>query len=215
MTYAKLREGSGIQWPCTDVAPDGTERLYTDARFHTDPETSESYGHDLATGAELGEQAYRAKDPDGRAFLQSAEYESAPEMPDDDYPLLLTTGRVIFQFHTRTKTARVPELQEAAPDVWAEFHADDAAAAGVDVGDLVEIQSRRGRVVAPVRIGTVRRGVVFVPFHYGYFDRDAPDSDERPRAANELTETVWDPVSKQPMFKVAAVRVSPYGRTGG
>src|SRR4051794_1165884 len=105
MTYAKLREGSGIQWPCTDAAPEGTERLYTDGRFHTDPEECESYGHDLATGAELGEQAYRAKDPDGRAFLQSAEYEPAPEMPDDEYPLLLTTGRVIYHFHTRTKTA--------------------------------------------------------------------------------------------------------------
>jgi predicted molibdopterin-dependent oxidoreductase YjgC len=60
----------------------------------------------------------------------------------------------------------------------------------------------------------VRRGVVFVPFHYGYFDRDAPDADGRLRAANELTETVWDPVSKQPLYKVAAVRVSPL-RAGG
>jgi ferredoxin-nitrate reductase len=131
------------------------------------------------------------------------------------YPLLLTTGRVVYHFHTRTKTARAPELQAAAPDVWAELHADDAAAAGVGEGDLVEIESRRGRVFAPVRIGTVRRGVVFVPFHYGYFDRDAPDGFDRPRAANELTETVWDPVSKQPMFKVAAVRVSPHGQGGG
>ena len=128
----------------------------------TDPETSESYGHDLATGAELGEQAYRAKDPDGRAFLQAADYAPAPEMPDDDYPLLLTTGRVIYQFHTRTKTARVPELQDAAPAPWVEVHADDAAAADLEAGDLVEIESRRGRIVVPVRIGTVRRGVVNV-----------------------------------------------------
>jgi anaerobic selenocysteine-containing dehydrogenase len=214
MTYAKLRQGSGIQWPCTDEAPDGTERLYTDAHFNTDPETSESYGHDLATGAELGEQAYRAKDPNGRAFLHAAEHEPAPEMPDDDYPLLLTTGRVVYHFHTRTKTARVPELQEAAPEVWVELHADDASAIDVVEGELVEIESRRGHIVAPVRIGTVRRGVVFVPFHYGYFDRDAPDGEGHPRAANELTETVWDPVSKQPMFKVAAVRVSPQLREG-
>jgi len=88
------------------------------------------------------------------------------------------------------------------------MHPDDAAKLGVAAGDLVQIESRRGRLIAPARIGTVRQGVVFVPFHYGYFDRGEPGPDGRPRAANELTQTVWDPVSKQPLFKVAAVRVA-------
>jgi anaerobic selenocysteine-containing dehydrogenase len=207
MSYALLRRHNGIQWPCTDDAPEGTERLYTDARFNTDPDQCESFGHDFRTGAELGEQSYRAKDPDGRAFLHAVAYEPSPETPDAEYPLLLTTGRVVYHFHTRTKTARAPELQDAAPDVWVELHADDARELNIADGDDVEIVSRRGRAVAPARIGTVRRGVVFLPFHYGYWDegRDSPDG--APRAANELTITAWDPVSKQPMYKVAAVRV--------
>ncbi|HEY6593967.1 MAG TPA: molybdopterin dinucleotide binding domain-containing protein [Asanoa sp.] len=89
--------------------------------------------------------------------------------------------------------------------MWAELAARDAEALGVGDGDLVRIESRRGEVVARARIGSVRPGVVFVPFHYGYWDvPDRPHS----RAANEMTMTAWDPVSKQPLFKVAAVAVS-------
>jgi hypothetical protein len=66
--------------------------------------------------------------------------------------------------------------------------------------------------VAPARLGGVRRGVVFAPFHYGYWDDGRAAPDGRPRAANELTITAWDPVSKQPMYKVAAVRVRRVGR---
>jgi anaerobic selenocysteine-containing dehydrogenase len=125
----------------------------------------------------------------------------------DDYPLLLTTGRTVHQFHTRTRTGRAPELNAAAPERWVEIHPDDAAPLGIADGDLVEVASRRGAVRVPARVGGVRRGAVFIPFHYGYFDVD-PDK-RVPRAANELTLTAWDPVSKQPVFKVAAVRVTP------
>jgi ferredoxin-nitrate reductase len=77
-------------------------------------------------------------------------------------------------------------------------------------GDRVRIESPRGAIEAPVRVTGVRDGVVFVPFHYGYWDRDAEGPDGAPaRAANELTITSWDPVSKQPLFKVGAVCVSP------
>jgi anaerobic selenocysteine-containing dehydrogenase len=209
MTYDKLRGGSGIQWPCTDDAPDGTERLYTDGRFNTDPDYAESYGHDLATGAALTEEEYRAKEPAGRAFLHTAEYEPSPEVVSDEFPLLLTTGRTVYHFHTRTKTGRAPQLQDAAPGVWAELSPDDAGALGVGEGDVVRIESPRGAIEAPVRVCGVRPGTVFVPFHYGYWDldgRSAP-ADGAGRAANELTITAWDPVSKQPLFKVAAVRV--------
>jgi anaerobic selenocysteine-containing dehydrogenase len=98
---------------------------------------------------------------------------------------------------------------------------EDAARAGCMEGDIVRVTSRRGRLEVPVRVGDIRPGTVFAPFHYGYWD--APDggtagggstsaggaaSPARPvRAANELTITEWDPVSKQPVFKNAAVRV--------
>jgi anaerobic selenocysteine-containing dehydrogenase len=204
LSYARLRERNGIQWPCTEAAPDGTERLYTDGVFNTDPDYAESYGHDLVTGAAFTEDEYRAKEPGGRAFLHPADYEPSPEVPSEDWPLLLTTGRTIFQFHTRTKTGRTPELQAAAPDVWVQLSAADAAGLGVGEGDRVRVESPRGAIEGPARVDGVRPGVVFVPFHYGSWDQPAGAP---PRAANELTVTAWDPVSHQPLFKVAAVRV--------
>ena len=205
ITYDRLRGGSGIQWPCTRDAPDGTERLYTDGRFNTDPDYCEEYGHDLSTGAEFTADEYRAKEPRGRAFLHAVDYQPSPETPSDEYPLLLTTGRTIYQFHTRTKTARAPQLNDAAPDAWVEVNPIDAERLGIAEGDPVEVRSARGAVRVRARVCGVRPGVVFVPFHYGYFDVDRDD--RGPRAANELTITAWDPVSKQPIFKVAAVRV--------
>jgi anaerobic selenocysteine-containing dehydrogenase len=192
LSYERLRGGSGIQW--------GGERLYTDGLFNTDPGYCEDFGHDLRTGAAATEDEYRAREPDGRAFLKAADYEPPPEQDR----LMLTTGRTIYHFHTRTKTGRAPELQAAAPDVWAELSAEDAERLGVQDGDRVAIESARGAIEAPARITAIRPGVVFVPFHYGYWDRH---NGAHHRAANELTRTTWDPVSKQPMFKVAAVNV--------
>jgi anaerobic selenocysteine-containing dehydrogenase len=204
LSYAKLRRHNGIQWPCTEQAPDGTERLYTDGAFNTAPEFCESYGHDLATGAAFTEEEYRAKEPGRRAFLHATDYKPSPEVVSEAYPLLLTTGRTVYQFHTRTKTGRAPELQAAAPDVWVELSASDAASVGAGEGDVVRVESPRGAIEGSVRISGIRNGVVFVPFHYGSWDQDGGS----PRAANELTVTAWDPVSKQPIFKVAAVRVT-------
>jgi ferredoxin-nitrate reductase len=201
LSYERLRGSPGIQWPCTGDAPDGTERLYADGIFNTHTDYTETYGNDLGTGAADSEQEHRAKAPEGRALLQASPYEPAPEEPDDDFPLLLTTGRTIYHFHTRTKTGRAPELDAAAPDVWVELSSADADALGVAEGDMLRIRSRRGIVEAPARVGGIRRGVLFIPFHYGYWDGGES------RAANELTLTSWDPVSKQPIFKVAAVRV--------
>jgi ferredoxin-nitrate reductase len=201
LSYERLRGSPGIQWPCTGDAPDGTERLYADGIFNTHTDYTETYGNDLGTGAADSEQEHRAKAPEGRALLQESPYAPAPEEPDDDFPLLLTTGRTIYHFHTRTKTGRAPELDAAAPDVWVELSSADADALGVAEGDMLRIRSRRGIVEAPARVGGIRRGVLFIPFHYGYWDGGEA------RAANELTLTSWDPVSKQPIFKVAAVRV--------
>jgi ferredoxin-nitrate reductase len=116
------------------------------------------------------------------------------------------TGRSTFQFHTRTKTARAPELDAAAPDVWVELSTNDAASLGIADGDRVRVESRRGHVDARARVDGTRDGVVFVPFHYGYWDQGEPGDHDR--AANELTMTIWDPVSKQPSFKSGAVRVT-------
>jgi anaerobic selenocysteine-containing dehydrogenase len=209
MTYDLLRGSSGIQWPCTEDAPRGTERLYAGGVFNTEPSYSETFGQDLKTGAPHSEAEYRAKEAHGRAFLHSAAYSDPVEQPTAEYPLLLTTGRNVYHFHTRTKTARAPELQAAAPDVWVEISPDDAADAGVEEGDLVRVVSPRGALEAPTRINGIRPGVIFVPFHYGYWDAgDGVSPDGAPgRAANELTITAWDPVSKQPQFKLAAVRI--------
>ena len=73
---------------------------------------------------------------------------------------------------------------------------------GIAEGDMIEVISRRGKVIEPAKIGGIEAGLVFIPFHYGYWDND-----HRPRAANELTLTEWDPVSKQPHFKYAAVKI--------
>jgi anaerobic selenocysteine-containing dehydrogenase len=205
MSHERLHEGP-IQWPCNDLHPNGRERQYEDGVFNTSAAYCETYGHDLATGAAITAEEYAARDPAGRAVIKGAEFLPPPEEPDDEYPFLLTTGRVTYHFHTRTKTGRSPDLQAAAPAVFVEMADVDAAAMNVTEGDRVEVRSRRGRVVAPVRLGGIEPGLVFIPFHYG-----DDGSDDEPSAANRLTLSGWDPVSKQPHFKYAAVAIKPLG----
>ena len=210
LSYDLLREHGGIQWPCTAEAPLGTERLYGDYQFWADPDVCESYGRDLLTGASVEQVEYRALNPEGLAIIKAAEYLPPHEDVSEEYPMQLITGRTIYHFHTRTKTARAPELDAAAPDVWAELHSDDAGRLGVGPGDLVDIVSPRGRIRATARYSDLRPGVVFVPFHYGYWDTTevaGPAAGQPGRAANELTITDWDAASKQPLFKVAACRL--------
>ncbi|GAA0990845.1 nitrate reductase [Nocardiopsis tropica] len=207
ITYAKLRGGSGVQWPCNADNPDGTERLYADGRFWAAPDQCESYGRDLVTGAPADATGYAAMNPSGRAVIRAAEYLEPHEAPDGEYPFSLVTGRTLYQFHTRTKTGRVPQLRRAAPEVWVEVAPSDAEDAGVREGDLVEVVSPRGAVRARARIAGIRPGVLFVPFHYGYWDSEDRGGGEdvpKDRAANEMTVTDWDPVSKQPLFKTSA-----------
>ncbi|MFG2555716.1 molybdopterin oxidoreductase family protein [Streptomyces sp. NPDC048581] len=217
LTYERLRGASGIQWPCTREALDGTERLYTEGVTWAAPDVCETYGRDLVTGASVSETEYRALNPDGRAVLKAAEYLSPHETTDDEYPLQLNTGRTLYHFHTRTKTGRTPQLNAAAPEVWVELSAGEALRYGVAEGDLVEVTSPRGSVRGRLRITGIRDGMVFLPFHYGYWDTpegDHPGKDGG-RAANETTVTDWDPVSKQPLFKTAAARLTLVERAEG
>jgi anaerobic selenocysteine-containing dehydrogenase len=213
MSYDMLR-GGGVQWPCTPEAPHGTERLYVGGTFWAAPGYAETYGRDLITGAAAEETEYRALNPEGRAIVKAAEYLPPHEDASDEYPFQLITGRTIYHFHTRTKTARTPQLQQAAPTVWAQLAESDALAVGVTDGDMVDIRSPRGVLRAAVRLGKVRPGTVFVPFHYGYWDTTGPGpAAGRPgSAANEVTVTDWDPVSKQPLYNTAAVTVTARGR---
>jgi anaerobic selenocysteine-containing dehydrogenase len=207
-TYDKLR-GRGVQWPCNDAAPDGTPRLYTDHHFHTAVEDAEDWGHDLLTGATFDRKQFADLQGNGRAILKAAPWRPAHEPPSEDYPLVYTTGRTVYQFHTRTKTARAPELDAAAPEAWLEIAPADADPLGIDDGVLVSVKSARGELLLRARRRDIRPGVVFAPFHYGYWDPRGDGTDpDAPRAANELTITEWDPVSKQPLFKVAAVNVT-------
>ncbi len=204
LSYGKLRERA-IQWPCDAEHPDGTERLYADGKFFAQPGYCEDYGRDLVTGAPADQNEYRAFNPEGKAMLKAAEYVPPHEMPSAEHPFALITGRTIYQFHTRTKTGRVPQLRDAAPEVWVEMSEQDAKAHDLSEGDLAEITTPRGAVRARVRIRGIRDGVLFLPFHYGYWDTG--DQSGRHRAANELTITDWDPVSKQPLFKTAAAAI--------
>ncbi len=218
LSYATLRASdTGIPWPCNVEAPEGTDRLYVDGIFATHSDYCETYGHDAVTGAARTPQAHRALRPDGRAFLIAAPYVPQHEPPDEEFPLLVSTGRTVYQFHTRTKTARSRQLREAAPEPWVEISVPDAEDLGIAEGDLVRVDSRRGRIDVRARVGDVREGTAFAPFHYGYWDLDAdePGSGVPPRAANELTFTLWDVISKQPVLKTAAVRLTKLEDGGG
>jgi len=144
-------------------------------------------------------------DPMGKAILKAAAYQPPHEVPDSEYPFSLITGRTLFHFHTRTKAARAPQLQQAAPEVWVECSAGDAATAALSEGDVVEVSTPRGAVQGRLGISGIRDGVLFLPFHYGYWDTEGGhEPDGAGRAANELTITDWDAASKQPIFKTAA-----------
>ncbi|EFL14995.1 molybdopterin oxidoreductase family protein [Streptomyces sp. C] len=170
ISYARIEAEQGVFWPCPEGSP-GQPRLFLD-RFATD---------------------------DGRARFTPVSHRDAAEVPDADYPLLLTTGRVVAQYQSGAQTRRVPELNAAAPGPFVELHPRLAARLGVTDGTPLAVTSRRGRAVAPARVtDAVRADTVFMPFHWYGEGR-----------ANTLTNPALDPVSRMPEFKVCAVRVEP------
>ncbi|MEU1214952.1 molybdopterin oxidoreductase family protein [Streptomyces sp. NPDC005791] len=173
ITYARIAAEDGVFWPCPDEGHAGTPRLFLE-RFATD---------------------------DGRARFVPVTHRAAAEETDAEYPVVLTTGRVVSQYQSGAQTRRVAELNAAAPGPFVELHPRLAERIGVAEGEDVAVTSRRGRAVAPARITVaIRQDTVFMPFHWPGAGR-----------ANSLTNPALDPVSRMPEFKVCAVRVEAAG----
>ncbi len=170
VTWERIAAEDGVFWPCPDDGHPGTPRPFLD-RFATE---------------------------NGRARFHRVEHRTTAEEPGPDYPLFLTTGRVMAQYQSGTQTRRVPSLNAADPEAFCEIHADMAATLGIRDGDAVRLRTRRGTAAVRARLNrTIRLDTVFVPFHWG-----------GEGCANLLTSTYTDPVSGIPEFKVCAVHVS-------
>ncbi len=195
-TYDRLKkEKAGLQWPCPSVDHPGTERRYVrglDPMFEHPAEKG-----NIPDSAQVYFYADAKKEGKLNLFLRP--YEGPGEMPDKDFPFFLTTGRVVEQWHTGTMTMRIPEIARTHPNAYIELHPDDAKQLGITAGDMVEIVSRRGKSSMPARItkGTLP-GVAFVPWH----------DQAMARMINFVCNDVVDPDSKEPEYKVAAVRIN-------
>ncbi|WP_343959481.1 molybdopterin oxidoreductase family protein, partial [Pseudonocardia alaniniphila] len=161
-------------WPCParppgEEAHPGSPRLFTERFAHAD----------------------------GRARLVAVDHTDAAELPDAEYPLRATTGRVLVHYQSGAQTRRVRELAGIAPESFVEVHPETAARAGLADGEWARVVSRRGAATARVRcVPTLRPDTVFLPFHFG-----------AGQAANLLTNPALDPISRMPEFKVCAVRL--------
>jgi anaerobic selenocysteine-containing dehydrogenase len=198
MTYDLILEMGAVRWPCNEQYPRGCERLYENLEFRTGVDDCETWGVDFLTGKATTRADYERNDPKGKAFLRPAHWRRHPNRTSEAFPFLLITGRVVYHFHTRTKTARSDVLNSHAPQPYVEIHPDDAARLEIGTGDLVELTSPNGRWEgAAMVLDTVRPGEVFVPFHYGHGSQ----------AANQHTWYARDAVSKQPHLKSSPVAV--------
>jgi formate dehydrogenase alpha subunit len=159
-------EKEGLHWPCPNAEHPGTPILH------------------------IGQF------PKGKGQFHTIDYIAPNELPDNDYPLALTTGRVIYHYHTGTMTRKSEGLNEKAPENFIEISDQDASNLGLSNGDMTKVSSRRGQVKASVVISPkMGLGTVFMPFHFAE------------NAANNLTNPALDPVSKIPEFKVCAIKI--------
>ncbi|MER7477315.1 molybdopterin oxidoreductase family protein [Streptomyces sp. NPDC126510] len=190
ITYRRLAEENGVFWPCPAEPSDaGVEGLAGGEAPAAHPGTPRLFLDRFAT-------------PDGRARFVPVSHRATAEEPDDEYPVLLTTGRVVAQYQSGAQTRRVAELNAAAPGPFVELHPRLAARLGAAEGDPVAVVSRRGRAVAPARIThAIRPDTVFMPFHWPGEGR-----------ANTLTNPALDPTSRMPEFKACAVRLEAVER---
>ena len=159
-------EKEGIQWPCPNTEHPGTQILHSAAFTR------------------------------GKGLFSVCEHIDPAELPDNEYPLLLTTGRILYQYHTATMSRRSKGLVSRTPQPFVEIHPDDAAKLGIAHGDKIEVSSRRGSIEVFAEVnGRCDKGVVFIPFHYSE------------AAVNRLTHTAIDPVANIPEYKVSAVKI--------
>ncbi|MDD1670124.1 MAG: molybdopterin-dependent oxidoreductase, partial [Methanomicrobiales archaeon] len=172
MSYARLEKPEALHWPCPTAEHPGTPILH-----------KEKFAH-----------------PDGLGVLTPIEWKPPAEVPDKEYPLVLTTGRCIWQWHTGTMTRRSESLEREVPTGWVEINPEDAASLGVADGEMVKAKTRRGEIEITAKVtGGIRKGEVFIPFHYVEC------------AANILTNNALDPVAKIPEFKACAIRIEKLG----
>ncbi len=191
VTYDRLREGP-VQWP---AAPDGPAR--NPLRYLNDGVSQPLHVRDDGTRPRLVFPT-----PSGRAVFHPRPHLPAAEMPDDDYPFLLNTGRVQHQWHTLTKTGKVAKLNKLNPGPFVELHPVDAERLGVLDGATVEVASRRGRAVLPAVVtDRVQPGALFAPFHWN-------DLFGEYLSVNAVTHDAVDPLSFQPELKVCAVALT-------
>jgi ferredoxin-nitrate reductase len=174
ITAARLRRERHVQWPCPAEDHPGTKRRYLDRRFPT---------------------------PDGRALFLPRDHREPREVPDHEFPFVLTTGRLYAHWHTLTRTAKCAKLVRREPNPFIEVHPEDAERLNVSDGEVVQVSSRRGTIQVPVRVRDgLAPGMVFLPFHWG--DLYAPAN-----AVNYLTISAIGRVAKQPELKFCAVNV--------
>lgn len=166
ITYARLETEGGLQWPCPTTEHPGTVYLH------------------------------RGQFARGKGAFFAIDHRDPAEMPDAEYPMILTTGRVLYQYHTGTMSRRSPGLEEKAPECRVEIAAGDAIDYGIGDGEPVRLRTRRGEIVARAQISPKAvAGTIFVPFHY------------IEASANKLTIAALDPVAKIPEYKVCAVHL--------
>jgi len=168
MSYEKIETQKGMQWPCTEGDETGNPRLYTDGKF---------------------------QHPDGKAKLLALPFIDNNEVPDDEYPFWMNSGRVVEHFHTRTRTGKVGNINKFSPTPYMEMNPDSAKELGVTHGGYARLTSRRGDGVVMVQLTQrVPPNMVFIPFHFH-------------ECANRLSLGLLDPHSRQPAFKQCAVKI--------
>ncbi len=156
----------GLQWPCPTLDHPGTQYLF------------------------------KGGFPRGKATFTVVNYKESEEIPNDEFPLILTTGRQLFQYHTGTMTRRVEAINNVSPGAYVEINPEDAKIYGIKNGEIISVTSRRGSIDIDVKISDrPLQGVVFIPFHFSE------------AAANVLTNNALDPIAKIPEYKICAVKI--------
>ncbi|HKQ77273.1 MAG TPA: molybdopterin oxidoreductase family protein [Blastocatellia bacterium] len=180
VTYEKIERQGGVFWPCPDENHPGVPRLFEPGSWNP-----------IAKGA--GPFYF----PDGKARFNVASYTPPTEDVDEEYPIILTTGRVVSQFLSGTQTRRIGPLVDQYPEPRIEMHPQLAEKLGIKDGDWTSAESRRGRITLKAQVvRTIRPDTVFIPYHWA-----------GAKSANQLTIAAQDPISKIPEYKVCAVRV--------